>query len=37
MVSWHHRVHGYEIEQIPGDSEGLEAWRAAVHKELDTT
>ena len=22
MVRWHHRVHGHEIEQIPGDSEG---------------
>ena len=31
MVGWHHRLHGREFEQTPGDSEDREAWRAAVH------
>ena len=31
MVGWHHRLHGLEFEQTPGDSEDREAWRAAVH------
>ena len=22
MVRWHHRLHGHEFEQIPGDDEG---------------
>ena len=22
MVGWHHRLNGYEFEQIPGDGEG---------------
>ena len=26
MVGWHHRLNGHEFEQIPGDSEGQEAW-----------
>ena len=39
MVEQHHRLTGYESEQTPGDSEGWEAWGAAVHgvAELDTT
>ena len=31
VVGWHHRLNGLEFEQIPGDSEGQGAWRAAVH------
>ena len=31
MVGWHHRLNGHEFEQIPGDGEVREAWRAAVH------
>ena len=31
MVEWHHWLDGYEFEQTPGDSEGREAWHAAVH------
>ena len=31
MVRWHHRLNGHEFKQIQGDSEGREAWRAAVH------
>ena len=23
MVGWHHRLNGHELEQTPGDSEGL--------------
>ena len=30
MVGWHHWRNGHESEQNPGDSEGQEAWRAAV-------
>ena len=26
-----------EFEQVPGVDDGQEAWRAAVHKELDMT
>ena len=39
MVGRHHRLDGYESEQTPGDSEGWEAWGAAVHgvAELGTT
>ena len=22
MVGWHHRLHGHELEQVPGDSDG---------------
>ena len=25
MVGWHHRPHGYEFEQAPGDTEGQES------------
>ena len=31
MVGWHHQFDGHEFEQAPGDGEGQEAWRAAVH------
>ena len=31
MVGWHHWFNGHEFEQTPGDNEGQEAWRAAVH------
>ena len=31
MFGWHHRLDGQEFEQIPGDGEGQEAWRSAVH------
>ena len=31
MVGWHHWLSGHESEQTLGDSEGQEAWRAAVH------
>ena len=40
MVGWHHRLHGQEFEQTPGDSEGqgslvcCSPWDC---KELDTT
>ena len=30
MVGWHHQLNGHEFEQALGDSEGWEAWRAAV-------
>ena len=30
MVGWHHHLNGLEFEQAPGDSEGQEAWCAAV-------
>ena len=30
MVGWHPLLNGREFEQTPGDSEGREAWRAAV-------
>ena len=29
ITGWHHN--GHESEQTPGDSEGWEDWRAAVH------
>ena len=32
MVRWHHQLNGHEFEQRPGDSEGKEAWHAAVHR-----
>ena len=32
MVGWHHQLNGHEFEQVPGDAEGEEAWRAAVLK-----
>ena len=31
MVRQHHLLNEHEFEQIPGDSEGQEAWHAAVH------
>ena len=39
MVGWHHLLSGHEFEQTVGDSEGQEAWSAAVHgvAESDTT
>ena len=30
-VGWHHRLNGHEFEQVSGDGEGREAWRAAVY------
>jgi len=30
MVGWHHQLSGHEFEQAPGDSEGQDAWHAAV-------
>ena len=32
MVGWYHWLSGHEFEQTPGDSEGQEAWHAAVHR-----
>ena len=40
MVGWHHRLHGHENEQTPGDSEGqgsLECCSPQGRKESDTT
>ena len=39
MVGWHHRLDGRGFVQTQGDSEGREAWRAAVRgvTESDTT
>ena len=40
MVVWHHRLHGHEFEQTPGDGEGqgsLACCRQWDHKESDTT
>ena len=31
MVGWHHRLHGHEFEQAPGESEGQGSGHAAVH------
>ena len=31
IVGWHHWLSGHESEQILGDSEGQDAWCAAVH------
>ena len=31
MVRRHHQLKGHEFEQTLGDSEGREAWHAAVH------
>ena len=31
MVGWHHCLNGHEFEQAPGDGEGSETQRAAVH------
>ena len=40
MVGWHHQLHGYELEQTPGDSEGqgsLACCSLQGHKESDRT
>ena len=40
MAGWHHQLNEYELEQIPGDSEGQESLVCCSpwgHKELDTT
>ena len=40
MVRWHHRLHGYEFEQTPGDGEGQESLACCSpwgHKESDIT
>ena len=31
IVGWYHRLNGHAFEKTVGDSEGQEAWRAAVH------
>ena len=31
MVGWYHQLNEHEFEQTLGDSEGEEAWCAAVH------
>ena len=36
MVGWHHRLNGHEFEPTVGDSEGQEAWRAALHEGTKT-
>ena len=36
MVGWNHRLSGYEFEHTLGDSEGQEAWRAAIHEGTKT-
>ena len=30
-IGWHHQLNGHESEQIPGDSEDMEALCAVVH------
>ena len=40
MVEWHHRLHGHEFGQPPGDGEGqgsLACCSPRGHKESDTT
>ena len=40
MVGWHHRLHGHEFQQAPGDGEeqgSLACCSPWGHKELDTT
>ena len=40
MVGWHHQLHGYELEQIPGDGEGQGSLKCCSPwgcKESDTT
>ena len=32
IVGWHHQLSGDESDQTLGDSEGQEAWYAAVHR-----
>ena len=39
-VGWHHRLNGYEFEQMLGDSRGQNSLACCSpwgHKELDTT
>ena len=31
MAGWHHRLNGREFERTPGDGDGQEAERAAIH------
>ena len=31
MVGWPHPLNGHEFEQAPGDGDGREGWRVAVH------
>ena len=31
MVGWHHQVNGPGFEQVSGDGEDREDWRAAIH------
>ena len=31
MVGWHHRLNGYEFEQVPGVGEGQGSLACAVH------
>ena len=40
MFGWHHRCHGYELVQIPGDGEGqgsLACCSTQGREELDMT
>ena len=39
LVGWHHRLHGHEFEQTPGDGEGQGSLACCMwgHKESDTT
>ena len=40
MVGWHHQLHGHELEQTPGDSEGQRSLACCSpwdHEESDTT
>ena len=40
IVGWHYQLNGHEFEQVLGDGEDGEAWRACSpwgHKELDIT
>ena len=37
MVGWLHGCNEYELGQTPGDGEGHEAWRAAVHGVTEST
>ena len=32
IVEWHDQFNGNKLGQTPGDSEGQEAWYAAVHR-----
>ena len=40
MVGWHRRLHGHELEQTPGDSEGwgnMACYSSWGFKKLDMT